>query len=517
LVVASCESLVVAMPKASWVPSSKVYTSVGKLLIRPVSSAVIAFGQRVDVNPNQSLANQLWSIDFRFVREVLMDQGFLRSVLDRLSGRVPGMTPEILRSRIMAEPTVLSSEKMLEHFKAREKGTEGSDEGSDDSSGTRQRLQIISISATGETPEVARVLASSVMHGFLIEARRRSSEDYTRVRELLDAQLHTNQAQLARMDKSLLNLTGTVSAQERSSEEAGVEQEIRLIETEKATIRGRVLQLEQQVRLARQPTLRIEASQNAVNGSSGPVDLDQNGGADRAPKSIVPEDASTARVELASAEAIYKPNSHLMQPVRERVAQLEHFQASKDRYRSGAEVADLSHGIVSLEKNLAGLNVTQAHLSALLTSPAQAAKLRRMESAEEQVQQATLALVPQVYNARIQEHQAQSRGSILIIDEPQPGVLVVGRVNREADWTPAIVMVPIAAFVGVVLVSLVDRLYVSIPLGLQLSDALEVPILAVLPSLRNRSRSSVALLVAGAIVVLSLIAIRFWRRWRFHF
>jgi hypothetical protein len=105
----------------------------------------------------------------------------------------------------------------------------------------------------------------------------------------------------------------------------------------------------------------------------------------------------------------------------------------------------------------------------------------------------------------------------LIIDEPQPGVLVVGRVNREADWTPAIVMVPIAAFVGVVLVSLVDRLYVSIPLGLQLSDALEVPILAVLPSLRNRSRSSVALLVAGAIVVLSLIAIRFWRRWRFHF
>lgn len=519
-IIAIClESSVYVKPHLLLGVQSRVYVSSGKLLLRPVSSAVQAFGERVDVNPGSSVVNQLWAMDFKYIRDMLLDDKFLEKVITKLPRTPQGLTAQSFQGSILAMPTVLNSSQLSHYLEtASEGGKEQADSNAqveaDKGSGGKAQMQMISISVRADDPETARMLDHVLIEEFLKEARSRASEDYTRVRELLERQFDRDQANLTAAERALSSSAGTQSGVDRVQVESDIQNHIELAETERRGLEDQLEKLQEVVRSSKLPEARQGSSQSTSANSTSSRTQKRS-------EPSISETLADARFRLMAEESIYQPDSRNLRAVRDHVKELEILQKHSGSARTNSETSDSKVRIVAIRLSLVRVDQTIKKLQALLPSKEKLASIEHLESSERQWQEGVFALIPQVYKARILERQAQRRGSLVLIDEPQAGIQMTGYRTAVLNQSRVLAFLPIALFAALLVATLVDRFHSAGSQWSEWSSALEVPVLAVLPqfsgSASDKSRRGLTLCILAIVVLVGFLLLRhFSSRFRYY-
>lgn len=443
--------------QAGW--ESAQYVSTGKLLLRPSNNtaSVTALGERIEVSPSRSRATELWFLDFRHARQILESPQFLERVRRGLVGKMPDLTLDELRTRLLIYPSSLELQRLSQfHEVAQTEGEQELEEELEEQGvadvHTRRRLRMITLSASSNTPRSAEVLANVALFEFMAEARRRASRDYSTRREVLEELLKAAQANAQQANRAL--------APYMAVDDWGMSSALQRTLSSKSAVAGRIE--------ARRATLA--ALERRI--------------AEPAPDAVFVEDPEVRRQEqqFNRDQAIFLPDSPLLQLSRARLEAVRGVRAA--RYRAVLE-EDLARQRVELEADLGilrALTEDVEDLRARLGSTAQHKQASRLRYDVAHWEQASLALVRQVYKARVEERQAEANGTLLVMYRPGLGT----RAAQEATagrWAAALVaMLPVGLFAGVVLAGGVDHLWRHRSPVRRIPRELGVPLLVTVPT-----------------------------------
>lgn len=442
-----------------------MYVSSARLMVRPSSASVIAFGNKVDVNATDSSGIELWFLNFDMVRAILAD----REMLARIAGRVPGMSPQDIQNRIVAYPSALSFEDLSNiHGDSQTAGAEQAIQAYDDEmtylyGKPVQALRLITLSITGDDPEQARALAQAATDEFLEAARAKAAESYTRKREQLEALLDQSLEQARKAEKKLA--AGSEKIIDRGSSDSSSEVLLRYLESRRGSL------------MAQRYTIDSQLSR-----------LEQAGQFETSPSvSLGKTQLQKADLEVSILQQTYLPDDPAVLESVERRESFEHLVGEmqvelREQMRSGNSIS--AEGI---EAELAQIN---AEIAAIESTRPELKELRRAKMDQyhfEQWEKSKLDLITRTLQARVQERQAQAQGTLIVLEHPQVGT--PARVTRAASWVTPVGMLPVGCFFAIWGAVLVDRLRRARYGADRVAAGLGLDLLAALPP-HPRARAS---------------------------
>ncbi len=433
-----------------------LYVSSARLMVRPSSASVIAFGNKVDVSATDSSGIDLWFLDFEMVRAILAD----REMLARIAARVPEMSAQDIQNRIVAYPSALSFEDLSNiHEDSQVAGAEQAVQAYQDEmtylyGKPVQTLRLVTLSISGDNPEQARALAEATTEEFLAAARAKAAENYTRRREQLEAMLEDSLKQARKAEEKLAKKSSNIL--EKGSPDSSNEVLLRYLESRKASLLAQRFSLEAHLS-------RLE--------DAGQVDLSPSLKAGQA-------QLHKAELEVAMLERTYLPDDPLVSLSKERRESFGQLvgQMQVELHQQVSSGDTMSLDGVNLE-----LSQVQAEIDAIEAGRPDLKQLREAKMDQfrfDQWETNKLDLITRTLQARVQERQAQAQGTMIVLEHPQPGTLA--RVTRVANWVTPVAMFPVGCFLAVWGAVLVDRLRrarygadrVAAGLGLELLAAL---------------------------------------------
>ena len=462
------------------------YVSTGKILLRPTSARVKAFGEHIEVNPTQSSTNQLWFMDFRYIREMLLDEKFLRRVLDDVPDHPASLTVAVLQSEIVASPMSLRREQLDVFYLAEaQEGRVNADQELEDQSvksmekedRNRGMLQLISISVRSSTPELAEKLAKALVNDFLGEARQRAAREYTEQREALEKHYQTAQANQQRIEAILLTRTGTASPNVRSKAEIEVLVEIDKLESSKLSKQGVIDEL-------RRDSSEIAKSMAEESNGLKPAATDGPVGVK------ISAELVGARAQYSSDLAVYRPDNPFLEDEKKNLERLQGLQTSVNKDSRKSSLQDKSARIATVEAEIHKIDLRLKELHATQATSAEQQELNRLERAEQQWENTMLTLVPQVYRSRVLERQAEARGSLILIDQPQSGFLSSTTLRQTPSYVPMLATLPLGTFASILLALLVDALHRRAGIPHRLARRIDAPIWGSVPTFEKRRESA---------------------------
>ncbi|GMU52090.1 MAG: hypothetical protein AMXMBFR33_12360 [Candidatus Xenobia bacterium] len=450
------------------------YVSSAKLLLRPTSPRVTAFGRSLDVNPHDSETGELWFTDFRGVQEILEDAEFLAKV----SQGCPGYKAEDIRVRVFAYPSSIGLQDLssIHEETAREgavQALEGYEQQMAERLGKRKqrRLQLITLSVAETSPEKAERLARVAVDEFLVAARKRAAGEYTQRREQLEAMMLQNRRQTEAELKKFRQLGGAVAAENAALDGPLHKQLIALgarraaVTIERATLASRLADL--------------KASQQPNNTGVFPT------------YSYVVQKSQDHELELLALAKIYKPDDPILVDAQNRRNAFQALitQASGDLLAS--EWSEAESSLRGLDRELARLEEEIAAIQRKIPNDTRASALRQSVLRLKLWDATRLELIGATYRARLQERQAEAQGTLVMLQRPQLGSLAAG--PRASSGAALIAMLPVGFFLGVVLAGMVEKYYQVSYAADKIASQLGIELLAAVPGHpRGRSRSWLA-------------------------
>ncbi len=410
-----------------------VYTSSGKVLLTPPSGA--------DIGGNMGNIGRWWFTDEATLRELCTSEGLLTKVISKL--------------KLKTDWATLKKDVTL-------------GQASTDSGMRAGSSSLFQISATAATPGLARDLATAVMEEFVAYVEELSAREFANTRKFLEGLVLEARGKVEDTENKLFTI---VAARELSDDD----RQIALAQSD----------LESQRSKLREQLAQAEAENEAVAAYL-------NGGSSVAPWSVLKEEGamirpleqavSASRLELINLAAIYQPDTDIM---REEVAKLGRVQGlytSKLREASSALAREKSAEITNYRNRLNQIDTQLLQLRTRMLSLKEKREVARLERQLTTWDENRLALIRQLYQARVLEQSSRRHGAISILERPGPGRLPRDKRLPTLGRSLA-VGIPFALVFSVSMIALVEYTSSSLRLLPRIEESLDLPVLAVIPVL----------------------------------
>lgn len=405
-----------------------VYKSSTKVLITPTTSAVTLAGERQTDNSVKT-----WFADPATLKTLLSSQDLLTLVLEAAHS---SMTWTDLRERIQLD--ILSN--------------------------TGNQVSLLEVSVMGTKPEETRVLALTLSEKFIQYVQQLSASEQDRTVAFLERERRNAEREVARAQKRLLSV-GIVPTDGKSNplDDAWVQlqQQRNQLERDVALVRAEVDQLEQ----------------------VGDMDSSLSDLADAGTTNSVMSDAvAREQLKLAELRETYTEQAPQVQTQITKIQRMQQVYTRELNNRVSGRRAGLLRKAEKMESLLAE---TERRLRALEAKRPSAEKHLEFANQNRQLamwQENYLDLTRQLYRARVMQQGSRREGAFTIVEKPQPGKLVSGKVAEGSPVMRLLIAIPVALVCGLGAVMAHDYLTSSMRLQPRIEEAMGVPIIGQIPS-----------------------------------
>lgn len=429
-----------------------IYYSSAKFLLRPSTLQFSAFGGKMGSNPTRNQITDTWFQDFDSVRAILLEKSFLEKISSRMGKGNAPVTPEELRIRVFAYPSAINisdAANFLELESTPDNQDELEDfEKSQEELRKRRALQMINLTISGPTPESSQELARIIVEEFLEEMKNRAAKDSISRRVALEDLAKRTQGQILRLKNALKKSHGKLSAAELLDLQESFQDEVQRLDNARAQLLA-----------------SIHAPEPLVGNAN--------------PGSVVDPRLATARLDVAAGSRIYQTDSQNLRPYVEHLKAMEKL---RDRLGQDFERARQvqNNSIRRSKEQEAGRLANEIEkLESLLGGREEMKDIVKLDFALHHWEENYLALIPQLFRARLEERQALEQGSLVLTQKPLPGIVSAAVAESTQALVATLAFIPIVSCFSVVLALFLDYFHRSRAVASQL-ESLGIPILGII-------------------------------------
>lgn len=411
-----------------------VYLSMGKVLLTPPSGA--EFGGSV------THVARWWFVDEATLRELATSENLLNKVIQRLKLKT---TWSDLRKDVSL-------------------GQATTDTGMRFSSSAN----LFQITVQADDPTRSKEIATVLIEEFVEYIQDLSAKEFANTRRFLEGLVAEAREKVDDTENRLLSIT---SSRELAVDDRDVLQAQAELENERSKLREQLAVAEAEL-----------ASVNAY----------LNGGSESPPWQVLKEEGamirqleqavSQSRLELVDLNVIYRPDTTVVQEQQQRLSRVQGMYEAQLRQASeavardkSAEVAQFSSRLATLDDQLANLRTKKLTLK----EKREVAKLERQLNVWDENR---LALIKQLYQARVLEQASRRQGAISILERPTEGYIPKDK-RLPSLMRSLAVGIPFGLVFALSVVVLVEYATSSLRLLPRIEESLDLPTLAVIPVL----------------------------------
>lgn len=426
----------VLAPEKKSVNAPIVYESSAKILFTPSTGNVHAYGGTVSAGPN---IGSSWFTDETILNEVILSEELLSRVSMQSEHQAPWFQ---LKSQITIEP-MSQQGRGVNLLRLKFKGADPKE--------TQKLTRLLADEFSNYVQEIsAQEYASTrrFIEELVLEAEQRrlsAEEELMMVREKYlgmptDEEIRTRQQTLEAQRQEALRQVGALQA------------EIAAIKAYRSSGGGRA------------PWVVLEQAQGSLGS------LEQN--------------LANQKLELAKKREIYTDDSEVVKTAQARLATAEKlYDSALDEYVESL-YTDKS---TRLQQTISESQALSAQLNDLLRykmSDEDRRELQKLERQRTLWDENHLSLLQQLYQARVVEQSSRRQGAVTVLEPPRLGDPISGgRTVAGRSKTETVAMaIPFAIILGLGAALLRDYMTSSMRLRPKVEEALEIPVIAVIPS-----------------------------------
>ncbi|GMU52083.1 MAG: hypothetical protein AMXMBFR33_12290 [Candidatus Xenobia bacterium] len=428
-----CAALLVAVlvPRGS---TETVYVSMAKVLLTPPSGATYEGDGRG--------TTRWWFTDEATLNELVTSEELLRRVIAKLKLKTEWTE---LKEHITLSPVVAESGVGMYRY--------------------GQSSSLFQITVSASEPQLSREIATVVVEEFMTSIQDLSAREFANTRRFLeDLVREANQ----NAEKAGSKLAAITSKRNTTSDERDVMSTLNELEAQRLSTREQLT--------------KLEAEQDSVNSFLGdpagtpPWSLLREQGAIQNLEQTVAEN----RVKLAEAQQYYTPDSPEVREQTTRLEKIQQLYTAQVVKAAQSVVSEKSTQSGALQSQLAQIEEQIDNLRATQLTPEERRDVAQLERELAVWEENRLALIKQLYQARVVEQSSRRQGAISILLRPTDGVLP--RDKRLPSLLRSLAVgIPFALVVSLGLLILADFMSRSLQLLPRVEEALEAPILVVVP------------------------------------
>jgi capsular polysaccharide biosynthesis protein len=425
--------LVVIVPNDS-VEIAPEYRSQAKILLTPSSGAVKAYGGTIQAGPDLA---QSWFADEVILNELILSEELLGRVAQMSEKQVPWYQ---LRSRIAIEPL----------------------------SRSRGGLKLFSLAVTDLDPKESQKLTRLVAEEFVNYVQELSAQEFANTRRFIEELVLEAEQRRLTAEEDLMSVRekylGLPTDDEIFARQGSLESQRQELTREIGRLRAEVASIR---------------TYKSGDSSSIPWAVRQEA---QGALGSLESNVAAQKLELAKAKEVYTDESSAVRGAEQRLASAERlFQEGLDDYVTSLynDKSTRLQQIITTSQSLS------AQLNDLLRSRMtdedrrQVAKLERERGLWEENH---LSLLQQLYQARVVEQSSRRQGAVNILEQPRLGSpIAINNVSTSKSKQLALA-IPFCLIMGLGAAFLRDYLTSSLRLRPRVEEALEVPVIAVIPS-----------------------------------
>lgn len=413
--------------------TEKIYVSQAKVLLTPPTSTGAQDAPR-DLN-------RWWFTDEATLKELVDSEELLRHVIARL--------------KLDMEWTELKEKVTLSAANVDAPG------------GFRWGMSnsLFQIAVESSTPELSKKIADVVVEEFVSSIQDLSAREFANTRRFLEDLVREAKQNAEKTENKLLAITTR-----------------RDTKTDERDLAVQISELERQKLSLREQLAKLGAEQSAVNSY-----LD--GGSNTPPWALLKEDGALRnleqtvaenRIKLVEASQYYTQDSPEVRAQSEKLAKVQGLYDEQMSRAARSVVDDKSAEAGALEAQLSSVESQIAKLRATQLTPNERREVAKLERELNVWEENRLALVRQLYQARVVEQSSRRQGAISILQRPTLGV--VPRDGHLPSLIKSLALgIPFSLVVSLALLLLVDFVGRSLQLLPHIEETLQAPILVVVP------------------------------------
>lgn len=437
LTVAVVSFLMVALAPTKSVEVVPVYKSSSKVLLTSTSTSVRGYNGAGGISGDD--ITRSWFADEVILNELILSEELLTRVATKSEKQIPWVE---LRSQIAIEP--LSKD--------------------------HRGLKLFVLSVTNLDPKEAQKLTRLLSDEFVSYVQELSAREFANTRRFIEELvLEAEQRRLA-AEEALMEVREKYLGLP-TDEEIGQRQ--RDLESQRLEAQREIGSLQAEV----------AAIQTYTSGSTNSAPwavLQQSMGA----IGSLEENVSNLTLELAKAKETYNDDSTVVKAAEARL------QTAQKLYQEGLNdyVTSLyTDKSTRLSQMLSRSQSLSAQLTDLLRSrmtPDDRRVVTKLERERTLWEENHLSLLQQLYQARVVEQSSRRQGSVNILEQPRLGVAVSGAAgaSSKSQNNKLALAIPFCLIMGLGAALLRDYLATSLRLRPRVEEALEIPVIAVIPS-----------------------------------
>jgi capsular polysaccharide biosynthesis protein len=430
--------LVLAAPKPKQIKIAPIYKSKAKVLITPPSSNVRAYGGQA-----VQAADFSWFSDSNVLSELLKSEELLGRVVESSDANI---TPDSLAYAINIEPLSRSG---------------------------RNSVQLFSLSVTDRDPKQAQKLTRLVTEEFVRYVEDLSAREFASTRRFIEELVLEAEGQRERAETSLMGIREKYIA-------APSDEDLMM---RARTIEARINEMERQISTTK---IEVAALQDYQNGRSTSPPW-QILSAENGSIAALQQNVATKKLDLVKLQDIYNDSNENVQTAKRQLTTAETlYQSAVDETVESlfkSKSSELQQAVGQRQSlNLELNNLLRARMSE------DDRRLTRKYERELQVwEQNHLNLQQQLYQARVVEQSSRRSGAVNVLEQPGVGVVAANPnapqpVMTQSTKKRAATAIPLCLLLGIAAAFLQEYLSSSTKLRPRVEEALEIPVLAVIPA-----------------------------------
>lgn len=408
------------------------YYSTAKVLLTP-PSVVSADGS----GGRSGTFVQSWCSDESTLKELVGSEELLTRVLNRLQSKQPWME---FRSQIQVQFI-----------------TKGAS------------VTLFQVSVVANKPEASQQETLVLVEELITYVQELSAREYANTRRFLVDLLNEASAQVKKTQQQLIKAKGGVPKD-------GLDPETR----RKIELEAEHTKFVQEAAALRAQLTDLQASSNVAKLPWAIIEL-KNAGLDGRKDALAKEKAI-----LQDYERLYLPNTEEVIAQREKVAKVEESYNEDASHLLQSLVQERQAGLAQKESSI---KVIEAELKRMQKAAPTDQQRWEYTQAERQLQVAQenfLTLSKRLYEAKLNEQLSKRQGAFSILERPQPGAILIvkqPKTTNRPGWQRYAFGVPFCFIFGIGVVVLQDYLRSSMRLHPRIEEALDLPVIGMVPRL----------------------------------
>ena len=423
-------------PEKKTVNAPVVYESSAKILFTPSSGNVRAYGGTVSAGPD---IGSSWFTDETILNEVILSEELLSRVSMQSEHQAPWFQ---LKSQITIEPM--------------------SQQG--------RGVNLLRLKFRGSDPKETQKLTRLLADEFSNYIQEISAQEYAATRRFIEELVLEAEQRRLSAEEDLMVVREKYLGMPTDDE----------IRTRQTTLESQRQESLREIGALQAEIAAIKAYTNSGGGRAPWVVLEQAQGA----ISGLEQNVADQKLELAKKREIYTDESEVVKTAQARLATAEALYASALDDYVDSLYTDKS---TRLQQAISESQSLSAQLNDLLRykmTDEDRRELAKLERQRNLWDENHLSLLQQLYQARVVEQSSRRQGAVTVLEPPRLGDPISGgrtAAGRSKAQTIAMA-IPFALILGLGAAFLRDYMTSSMRLRPKVEEALEIPVIAVIPS-----------------------------------